>query len=96
MSENQEPEAVVFRMWQGDVIALFSAVAADTQGHCLSYQHVGQHSGADYAAIIADSRPARPEEYATLKAELETIGYSLKVYRRATPQQRAQRRAGRC
>ena len=91
-----KPEPVVFRMWRGDVIALFPAIAADTSGHCLSYQHIGQHGGADYAAIIADSRPAMVDEYAGLKAELEGIGYALRVCKQATAKHVAQRRAGRC
>lgn len=43
-----------------------------------AYSHVGQHSSAspEYAK---ESRPATPEEYAPLKAELESIGYNLEV-----------------
>lgn len=43
-----------------------------------AYSHVGQHSSAhpDYAK---ESRPATPEEYAPLKAELESLGYNLEV-----------------
>jgi len=43
-----------------------------------AYSHVGQHSSAhpDYAK---ESRPATPEEYAPLKAELEGQGYTLDV-----------------
>ena len=42
------------------------------------YAHIGQHTpiSVDY---IMESRPATPEEYAALKAELEQIGYKLKV-----------------
>ncbi len=29
--------------------------------------------------------PASPEEYGDLKAELESIGYNLKIYQRETP-----------
>ena len=89
-------EPVVFRMWQGDVIALFPAIAADTSGHCLSYQHIGQHGPADYDMIVEQSRPAMVDEYAAIKAELEGIGYVLKVCKQATARHAAQRRAGRC
>ena len=42
------------------------------------YSHVGQHTGVD-PQYAAESRPATPEEYAGLKAELESIGYELEV-----------------
>ncbi len=42
------------------------------------YSHVGQHSSCspEYAA---KSRNATPEEYADLRAELESIGYELET-----------------
>lgn len=42
------------------------------------YSHVGQHTGV-HPQYAAESRPATPEEYAGLKAELESIGYNLEV-----------------
>jgi len=42
------------------------------------YSHVGQHS-AVHPEYAAESRPATPEEYAGLKAELERQGYNLEV-----------------
>jgi len=42
------------------------------------YSHVGQHTGV-HPEYAAESRPATPEEYAPLKAELEGIGYNLDV-----------------
>ena len=54
------------------------------------YAHVGQH-GACGLAWYYNTRSATPEEYADLKAELESppYGYRLKVYKRMTPQHRA-------
>jgi hypothetical protein len=76
---------VVFRFWRGEVIALFPEVPSDVNGYyCESYQHVGQHSGADYNGIIRESRPATPAEYADLHAELTRIGYDLEVVQRAS------------
>lgn len=69
---------VVFRVLGGDVIALFPEID-ESNGHCMSYMHMGQHGGADYSGIIKSSRRASPTEYASLKRELESIGYSLKV-----------------
>jgi len=43
-----------------------------------AYSHIGQHSSA-HPAYAKESRPATPEEYAPLKAELESLGYNLEV-----------------
>lgn len=74
---------VMFRMWRGEVIALFPGLM-DSPGHCQSYQHVGQHGGADCGGIIRRSRPAEPQEYAALKRELESepFEYKLRVVQR--------------
>ena len=74
---------VVFRVWRdsGSVLALFPTID-EGWGLCRSYEHVGQHSGADYAGCIARTRPAKPAEYAALKRELTQRGYNLRVYAR--------------
>ncbi len=86
---------VVFRVWKGKdgtVVALFPTLPADNSGRlCESYEHIGQHGGADYAGCIRRTRPATPEEYARLKAELTTIGYNLIVAPGATPAMHAKR-----
>jgi hypothetical protein len=81
---------VVFRKWGpakgGDILALFPEIPADIHGHhCQSYQHIGQHGGADYSLCIGKTAPAAPGEYANLKEELESIGYRLEVVARITP-----------
>jgi len=72
---------VIFRKWKsGGIIALFPNEPDDIQGrYCMSYEHVGQHGGADYASVIAVTKQATPDEYANLEAELESIGYILEV-----------------
>lgn len=72
---------VVFRKWKngGEIVALFPYEIQNVGGYCLSYEHVGQHSDADYIHCIINSKPANESEYADLKAELEGIGYKLKV-----------------
>ena len=85
-----EPETIViFRKWtspeyaKGDVIALFPEDPADEYGrHCMSYEHVGQHGGADYYCVIRQTEPASPDEYKDLYDELTKIGYNLIVKRR--------------
>jgi len=82
---DQEPKTVViFRVWKGEtqtVLALFPEIDFGNY-HCDSYEHVGQHGGADYTGCIARTRPAKPAEYRLLKQELESIGYNLEVRRR--------------
>ena len=79
---------VIFRKeksgeFKGDIFALFPYEAYDFDKKlCNCYQHVGQHSGANYNHCIATSTLASPEEYADLKAELESIGYNLKIQKR--------------
>lgn len=79
---------VVFRKWKdGDIIALFPDEPWSRSDYSTtSYMHVGQHGTADYAGVIADTRPAREKEYHDLLAELKTIGYTdLRVVKRARP-----------
>lgn len=92
-----EPTVVVFRVWGrrngGSVLALFPAEPSDdTEAHCLSYEHNGQHGGADYYGCLARTRPAKPEEYASLKRELEGLGYTLRVVQKASRDHHEKRR----
>ena len=77
---------VLFRMFNGEVIALFPQVAATigTPWHCQSYAHVGQHGPADCREVMRASRPAKPGEYRDLAIELRRIGYHLQIVKRCT------------
>jgi len=82
-----EPDIVVFRRWKdtGDVIALFPELPADLGGDCCdSYEHCGQHGGADFYHIIRQTTPCSLDDAAALAAELRTIGYRLRPVRRAS------------
>lgn len=85
IERNEEETVVVFRKWPpgegGDVLALFPGIPYDSTRPrlCMSYQHVGQHGAADFKGCVGETDPASPAEYADLKAELESIGYRLKV-----------------
>ena len=84
MKKDKEKTKVVFRKFKdGDIIALFPEIegGVNQKGECMSYMHIGQHSGASYA-LVYDTKLAKPEEYADLFAELEGIGYNLDVKRR--------------
>lgn len=79
---------VVFRTWRarfgGDVLALFPTLPHDVTGrYCVSYEHIGQHGGADYLGCLGRTRPATEAEYTPLLHELHTIGYGrLRIMRR--------------
>jgi hypothetical protein len=89
-----EKTVVVFRKWRkdGGILALFPEVL--NYGHfCGSYEHVGQHGGADYKGCIRATVPARPQEYAELARELRRIGYVLDIQNRASGAMRRKRMA---
>ena len=64
---------------------LFAYFPDEDQGRGMKsgYSHIGQHSSvhSDYAM---ESRQATEEEYKDLKAELESMGYNLKVVNRSS------------
>jgi hypothetical protein len=87
--KNQDITHVVFRQFQDEIVALFPYEAWDyDENYCAAYSHIGQHSAADYGHIISKSKPLQPEQYAELKSELESIGYNLKVLKRANSRKR--------
>jgi len=64
------------------VFALFPHEVSTLNGLVNCYQHVGQHSSAEYRHCIANSKPATPEEYKDLKEEMESIGYDINVVKK--------------
>ena len=86
MKKDKEKTKTVFRMWpDGEVIALFPQIATAISGYeCQSYQHIGQHSGANSWLVVVKTRPAKPEEYAELLKELRQIGYNVRIAKRCT------------
>ena len=87
MNKDTHTTDIVFRKdttpkFKGIIFALFPHECSDHRGNVACYQHVGQHSSADYNHCIRTSVPATPEEYKDLKAELESIGYNIKVVKR--------------
>jgi hypothetical protein len=73
---------VKFRKHESEVFAYFPQLNYNKRKYGNSvktcYAHVGQHSlcHKDYAK---NSEPANESEYLTLKQELESIGYDLKI-----------------
>ena len=76
---------VMFRKFKdGDVIALFPEMLGNYHPYtCGSYRHFG-HRGSTSVNIIQCTKPAKQEEYAGLKKELELIGYELEIVKRLT------------
>jgi hypothetical protein len=79
-----QPEKVIFRKFNntGSIIALFPRIPNTFPGYdFMSYMHVGQHGGCD-PSILSITTLATPDEYAELKKELESIGYTLDIVKR--------------
>ena len=85
MQKKQKTE-VIFRVFkEGNVLAMLPYEKYDRRGEfCNSYQHIGQHGAADYVGCMRETRPAKPEEYNELFQELTSIGYDLKIIKRAS------------
>ena len=79
----QNKTIVIFRKFNdGEIIALFP-FEEWSNGCCVSYMHIGQHSGADYNHVITTTKPATKSEYKDLFNELKRVGYNnLRVLQR--------------
>ena len=82
MKQDTEKTKVVFRKWKNGETQAFFPDIEEPRGFVSSYAHVGQHSQADYTYCISVTKPAKPEEYKDLAAELESIGYNLLIRKR--------------
>jgi hypothetical protein len=83
MEQDAEYTTVIFRKESGgDILAVFPYLMADRDGNPSCYAHVGQHGGCRWEYVTQRTKPAKPSEYADLKAELESIGYRLDVKKR--------------
>ena len=74
---------VIFKKFpEGDVIALFPELAGDNNPYrtCESYQHLGQHGAA--SVELSSLKAATPYQYASLKVELEQLGYDLWIVKK--------------
>ena len=77
----QVDEVVIRRFKEGDLIAIFPYQISDYRGNVNSYQHIGQHSGADLS-IIHNTKPVKEADAQCLLKELKDIGYNVKVVQR--------------
>ncbi len=85
--KNKEKTVVVFRRWiSGDIVALFPYEPHDNSGiYCVSYERIGQHGAADYEGVVSRTGIAysSDSDVKNLIAELERVGYDLKIQCRA-------------
>lgn len=80
MKQDTQPTEVQFRLFRGEVTAVFP-YEVETPNDIMCYAHIGQHSVCCWNFNYM-SKPATPEQYADLYKELEQIGYKLKVIKR--------------
>lgn len=89
------PVVVIFRADNGgdNITAVFPEIPGTVgRDDMTCYAHVGQHSACTRAWYYT-TRPARPDEYRDLAAELAGLGYKLTVRQRITQTMNANRRA---
>lgn len=80
MKQKQKEVRVIFYHEKDSdgVFAYFPDEQFDSVGNKLCYSHVGQHSGCS-PKYVTHCTLARPDQYQTLKEELEKIGYKLSI-----------------
>lgn len=86
--EKTADESGVQKVQRGRDNRPLSIYAGERAWKCrhILYMHTGQHAAADYAGVIAVTRPATGEECQELLAELTSVGYdNLHILRRAKP-----------
>jgi len=90
MAQDTKATRVLFRAqrsgeFRDTITAVFPDMVerrrANVGTECTCYAHIGQHSTCSLEWAYAETRPAKPHEYAALKAELEAepFGYRLEV-----------------
>lgn len=87
MQKDTHTTDVIFRVdttkdFKGVVFAIFPHEVCDNKGNVTTYQHVGQHSSGCYQTMVKKSRLATESESKDLLAELESIGYNVKVVKK--------------
>lgn len=84
MSNSNEITAVMFRKERnGDILAVFPYESWKCNYDVLCYAHLGQHAACRWEYVTSNTKPAKPEEYKSLYDELVSIGYQLRIIKRA-------------
>jgi len=86
MRKKTDKVKVIYRVSKkdpSDVYALLPELPGTNDPNtCLCYQHIGQHSDANYEHCMRSSRPATAAEARPLHTELRRIGYDLDIKQR--------------
>jgi len=87
MLKDTHTTEIMFRVdttkdFKGTIFAVLPHEVSNFKGDVTTYQHVGQHSSGDYNVCLEQSRPANELESADLKAEMESLGYNIKVVKK--------------
>jgi hypothetical protein len=79
MARDPNATRVIFRTYpDGDVVAILLDVPANP-GCVVCYQRIGQHAEGHYSRLIEDTRAATPEEFTSLRRELEGKPYEYRL-----------------
>ena len=82
MKQDTFKTEMIFRKDKYGVFALMPYDIATLDGMVTTYQHVGQHSSADYQGCMRKSVPTNVIEYLDLYNELKSLGYNIKIVKR--------------
>lgn len=74
---------VVFRKWKDGTIDALMPYEVDVNYTVTCYSRIGQHCTADYGYVVGQTKLATNEEYSSLLKELESIGYTVEVIKKA-------------
>lgn len=79
-----EKVTVIFRKdksnkYSDNITAVFPYIIDTNRYDMGCYAHVGQHSYCSHAWYTQCTKPAKPNEYESLKRELESLGYDLEI-----------------
>lgn len=86
IKKDKEITEVMFRKEKrkdGDIYAVFPYLSWKHNYEVMGYAHLGQHQSCKWEYVVCNTKPAKPKEYADLYRELRSIGYRLKVIKRA-------------
>lgn len=84
---------VVFRMFDGQVVALFPELPANnTDNLCQSYTLAGGFGAEEPESFIENSEPAHPRDYTLVKGVLKQLGYTAEVLSEITEEHHEERK----
>ena len=80
---NEITEVMFRKEKDGSIYAVFPYISWLRNYEIMGYAHIGQHHTCRWEYVVYCTKPAKPEEYKDLYNELVSIGYQLRVIKRA-------------